>query len=96
MNRKNFFIYNNTSYNFSKSNSYKKKENKVAINIPEEYKEILSKNWPHPSVLSNSVLQTIPLDKFLYTEKIDGLNKHLLIFDKKVYTISKNPELSLN
>ena len=95
MNRKNFFKYNNTSYNFSKSNYYKKKENKVAINIPEEYKEILSKNWPHPSVLSNSVLQTIPLDKFLYTEKIDGLNKHLLIFDKKVYTISKNPELSL-
>jgi len=75
-------------------NNYKKNENN-SNNIPEKYIKLLTRKWSSPSVLSNSILLTFPLDKFCYTEKIDGLHTHLLIFDKKIYNVSKSPDLSL-
>ena len=56
--------------------------------IPRKYYHLLNKKWSKASVLSNSVLQTISLDKFNYSEKIDGVHTYLLIFDKKVYNIT--------
>ena len=75
-------------------NNYKKNENN-SNNIPEKYIKLLTRKWSSPSVLSNSILLTFSLDKFCYTEKIDGLHTHLLIFDKKIYNVSKSPDLSL-
>ena len=73
--------------NRTNSNRYyrQKKEFKHYLNIPEKYLELLKVKWPKPSVLSNAVLQQIPLNKFKYSEKIDGVHTFLLIFDKQVY-----------
>ena len=58
------------------ANNYKKNENN-SNNIPEKYIKLLTRKWSSPSVLSNSILLAFPLDKFCYTEKIDGLHTHL-------------------
>ena len=72
--------------------NYKEIENN-SINIPEIYIELLSREWPSTSVLSNSILLSSPLENFNYTDKIDGLHTFLLIFDYKVYKVSKTPNL---
>lgn len=88
--------FNRKSY---KKNNYKKDNYKknldFSINIPDKYLNLLNKNWPCPSALSNYILSKIPLESFYYTEKIDGIHTHLLIFNKKVYDVSKTPDLSL-
>ena len=56
--------------------------------IPKKYLELLKQKWSKPSVLSNEVLQNISLDKFNYSEKIDGIHTYLLIFNKKIYNIT--------
>ena len=78
---------------FSRSYTYKNKQG-YYLNIPEKYLDLLNVNWPKTSVLSNSILQTIPLDKFNYSEKIDGIHTYLLIFDKKIYNVTNNKDLS--
>ena len=55
--------------------------------LPVKYRELINVEWAKPSVLSNSVLQIIPLDKFNYSEKIDGVHTYLLIFDGKIYDV---------
>ena len=82
--------------NRTNSNRYyrQKKEFKHYLNIPEKYLELLKVKWPKPSVLSNAVLQQIPLNKFKYSEKIDGVHTFLLIFDKQVYNVTDNLEKS--
>ena len=79
------------SNNYFRSNYYRRNE-KNSIDIPEKYIKLLNKKWAHPSVLSNSILLQVPLNKFYYTEKIDGIHAHLLIFDKKIYNVSKAPD----
>ena len=78
---------------FSRSYTYKDEQG-YYLNIPEKYLDLLNVNWPKTSVLSNSILQTIPLDKFNYSEKIDGIHTYLLIFDKKIYNVTNNKDLS--
>ena len=56
--------------------------------IPKKYLELLKQKWSKPSVLSNEVLQNISLDKFNYSEKIDGIHTYLLIFNKKIYNVT--------
>lgn len=58
--------------------------------LPEKYRELINVEWAKPSVLSNSVLQIIPLDKFNYSEKIDGVHTYLLIFEGKIYDVTNN------
>ena len=82
--------YNNNSY-YQNSNRQKERS---TINIPEKYKELLNVKWPCCSVLSNSVLLSTSLDNFSYTEKIDGIHTYLLIFDRKIYDVTKNEDLS--
>ena len=65
-----------------------KKSNENIGNIDEKYLKLLKVQWAKTSVLSNSVLQSIPLDKFNYSEKIDGFHRFLLIYDKKVYNVT--------
>ena len=65
-----------------------RKESNNYLNIPDKYKKLLEVKWPKPSVLSNAVLQQIPLDKFKYSEKIDGVHTFLLIFDKQFYNVT--------
>ena len=65
-----------------------KSEHKNYLNIPDKYKELLNVKWPKPSVLSNAVLQQISLDKFKYSEKIDGVHTFLLIFDKQFFNVT--------
>ena len=74
---------------------FQRKNDKQANNIPEKYVELLKRKWPSPSVLSNHVLLTVPLDKFYYTEKTDGVNAHLLIFEKKIYNVNNNENIVL-
>ena len=80
--------YNNDKYyknNYSRTNYNYKKDNKILNNnIPEKYLYLLKRVWPSPSVLSNSILLSTSLDKFNYTDKIDGIHTHLLIFDKNI------------
>ena len=63
-------------------------EHKNYLNIPDKFKKLLKVKWPKPSVLSNAVLQQISLDKFKYSEKIDGVHTFLLIFDKQFYNVT--------
>ena len=70
----------------------KQKYHRRHLNIPEKYINLLNVNWPHPSVLTNTVLQTIPLNKFNYSEKLDGVHTFLLIFDNKIYNITNTDD----
>ena len=56
--------------------------------IREKYYHLLNQKWSKASVLTNSVLQKVSLDKFNFSEKIDGIHTYLLIFDKKIYNIT--------
>ena len=95
MNQK--YVYKYDKYNrngFKKRNFKYKKDINSLSNIPQKYKDLLKdKEWPHPSVLSNSIILSNGLDKFFFTEKIDGLHVHLLIFDKKIYNCSKTKQI---
>ena len=91
---KNYRSYKYNTNNYSKTN-YNYKKDSIVNNIPDKYLNLLTRTWPSPSVLSNSILLSTPLDKFNYTEKIDGIHTHLLIFDRKIYNVSKNTDLSL-
>ena len=88
---KNHYYYKRTNLNESKNN---KKSEENPLNIEDKYLKLLKVKWTKPSVLSNSVLQSIPLDKFNYSEKIDGVHTYLLIYDKKVYNVTNNDNLS--
>ena len=79
--------------NFYGAISYKKSIKNMCY-IKEKYLNLLDVNWAKPSVLSNLVLQKIPLNKFNYSEKIDGVHTYLLIYDKKVYNVTQNNDLS--
>jgi len=85
---------NNRNY-YNKNNNYNKKYDKQTPNIPEKYLNLLKRKWPSPSALSNYILLSVPLDKFCYTEKIDGVHRHILIFDKNIYNVTNNQDLSL-
>ena len=74
-------------------NSIKKRQ-RHSLDIPEIYLDLLKVDWPKPSVLSNLILQKIPLNKFNYSEKIDGVHTFLLIFDKKIYNVTENKDYS--
>ena len=79
-----------TNSSSSGSSYFNKKRKKYYQKIPEKYLKLLDVNWSKPSVLSNSILQKIPLNKFNYSEKIDGTHTYLLIFDKKIYNVTDN------
>ena len=95
-------IFNNDWNNFFKKPFYNKraKRNNIHHNyknnpsIPDNYLKLLNVKWPSPSVLSNNILLSNSLDVFNYSEKIDGLHTFLLIFDKKIYNVTKNEDLS--
>jgi len=94
MNRNNFKnIRTYKGRNFFRINSYQKTYKNIC-NIPEKFLNLLNVKWSKPSVLSNWVLQNIPLNKFNYSEKIDGVHTYLLIYDKKVYNVTDNKDLS--
>ena len=84
--------YNNHNY-YNRNQNYRQNHN-PSINLPEKYLTLLKVTWPSPSVLSNEILLSTPLDKFNYTEKIDGLHTFLLIFEKKIYNVTKNKDVS--
>ena len=84
--------YNNHNY-YNRNQNYRQNEN-PSINLPQKYLTLLNVTWPSPSVLSNEILLSTPLDKFNYTEKIDGLHTFLLIFEKKIYNVTKNKDVS--
>ena len=93
MNKKNYKYNKFLGQKLKKPNSNYKENECNSINIPEIYIELLSREWPSTSVLSNSILLSSPLENFNYTDKIDGLHTFLLIFDYKVYKVSKTPNL---
>ena len=61
--------------------------------IPKYYLNLLNVKFAKPSVISNSVLQKIPLNKFNYSDKIDGEHTYLLIFDKKIFNVTNNNDI---
>ena len=90
-NHNDYYNYNNY---YSRNQNYRQSE-RPSINLPEKYITLLKEvTWPSPSVLSNEILLSTPLDKFNYTEKIDGLHTFLLIFEKKIYNVTKNKDAS--
>ena len=93
MNKKNYKYNKFLGQKLKKPISNYKENEYNSINIPEIYIELLSREWPSTSVLSNSILLSSPLENFNYTDKIDGLHTFLLIFDYKVYKVSKTPNL---
>lgn len=58
-------------------------------NLPTEILEIIPQRWPSVGVLVNQTLQKTPLDNFYYSEKTDGLHMNLLIYDGKIYDVTK-------
>ena len=82
--KKYFFPMENNFYGYNK----KWKSPNYIGDIPKKYLELLKQKWSKPSVLSNEVLQNISLDKFNYSEKIDGIHTYLLIFNKKIYNVT--------
>ena len=61
--------------------------------IPKYYLNLLNVKFAKPYVISNSVLQKIPLNKFNYSDKIDGEHTYLLIFDKKIFNVTYNNDI---
>lgn len=57
-------------------------------NIPKEILEIINVRWPQVGVVSNRLFQDVPLDKFYYSEKTDGLHVNVLIHDHTLYNIT--------
>ena len=90
---KKLFFSRRTS--FYRQKKYYNKRRYMA-KLPEKYRELINVEWAKPSVLSNSVLQIIPLDKFNYSEKIDGVHTYLLIFDGKIYDVTNNKKYFSN
>ena len=78
--------------NFLRTQDYSKftygNEQMISLNIPKKYLILLEVDWPKISVLTNSILQKIPLNKFKYSEKLDGIHTYLLIFDKKIFNVT--------
>ena len=66
-----------------------------SLNIPKKYLILLEVDWPKISVLTNSILQKIPLNKFKYSEKLDGIHTYLLIFDKKIFNVTNYNNFSI-
>ena len=94
-NRHNRYYQNNyNNHNYYNRNQNYRQNHSPSINLPEKYLTLLKVTWPSPSVLSNEILLSTPLDKFNYTEKIDGLHTFLLIFEKKIYNVTKNKDAS--
>ena len=94
MKQKQSSYYNNKNIN----KNFQKDDKKQYLNIPEKYLNLLpkeQKKWPSFSALSNYILLSVPLDNFCYTDKIDGLHIHLLIFEKKIYNVSKTEKILL-
>lgn len=57
--------------------------------IPKEIISLFPQKWPAVGVLVNQMLLKTPLDKFYYSEKTDGLHMNILIFNKKIYDITR-------
>lgn len=47
-------------------------------------------NFPQVGVLTNAILQTTPIEKFVWLEKTDGLHCNLIIFDNVLYVANKS------
>ena len=48
--------------------------------IPKYYLNLLNVKFAKPYVISNSILQKIPLNKFNYSDKIDGEHTYIYLF----------------
>ena len=85
--------------NFLRTQDYPKftygNEQMISLNIPKKYLILLEVDWPKISVLTNSILQKIPLNKFKYSEKLDGIHTYLLIFDKKIFNVTNYNNFSI-
>lgn len=62
-------------------------------NIPEDILKLVKVRWPQVSVLSNAILQRVPLEKFYYSEKTDGEHKNLLIYNHCVYDVTHSDDI---
>ena len=55
---------------------------------------LLPEKWPHPAVISNEILSSTGLDKFYYTEKLDGLHTFILISKQILYNVTEKKNIS--
>ena len=51
---------------------------------------VIPNNFPQVGVLTNKILQTVPLENFVWLEKTDGLHCNLIIFNNTLYIANKN------
>lgn len=50
---------------------------------------VIPNNFPQVGVLTNKILQTTPLENFVWLEKTDGLHCNLIIFNNTLYIAQK-------
>lgn len=56
--------------------------------IPSEIREVMKVRWPRVNTVSNRLFQDVPLDKFYYSEKTDGLHANILVYQHHIYDIT--------
>ena len=61
----------------------------IYVNVPDGM-ILPNSTFPQVSVLTNNVLQKVPLNDFVWLEKTDGLHTNIIIFDNSLYDIRKN------
>lgn len=60
----------------------------MSIDIPNQILELLPAKWPQVSVVSNAILQRVPLSAFYFSEKTDGVHANILIYNSNIYDVT--------
>lgn len=61
--------------------------------IPDSIRKYCLSDWPKVGVISNYLLQKIPLESFVYLEKTDGIHANILIHDGRIYDVTNSEEI---
>ena len=70
-----------------KNNIYSTHKSMSGGSVNENIK--IPKMFPQVGVLTNRILQTTPIDKFVWLEKTDGLHTNLIIYENSLYKVIK-------
>lgn len=82
--------YGNSSVNHGINGGKNKKLKGSDISDISDNEIVIPNNFPQVGVLTNKILQTVPLENFVWLEKTDGLHCNLIIFNNTLYVAHKS------
>ena len=80
-------VHDNSSINYGICGG---KNKKLKASDISDNEIVIPNNFPQVGVLTNKILQTVPLENFVWLEKTDGLHCNLIIFNNTLYVVHKN------